>query len=47
MKVVAFTLWLFYSWEKRPQYQMERRLGGPHSWSQRSGKEKIPALARY
>jgi hypothetical protein len=25
--------WLLYPWRKSPQYQVDRKLGGPQSWS--------------
>jgi hypothetical protein len=37
---VVFMPWLLYSWGERPQYPLERRLGGPQSPYECSGKEK-------
>jgi len=38
--VVSFTPWSLYSQGKSPWYPLDRRLGGPQSWSELSGKEK-------
>jgi hypothetical protein len=40
--VVSFMLWQFYTWRKSPWYTLDRRLGGPQSWSGGSGEDKIP-----
>jgi hypothetical protein len=29
-----------FCWGKNPRYPLERRLGGPHNWCERHGKEK-------
>jgi len=39
--MVSFTPWLLYPWE-RPWYPLDRRLGGPQSWSGGGGEEKSP-----
>jgi hypothetical protein len=39
--VVSFTPRLLYPWGKRPQYQLDRRLGGPQSRSGQHGEKKI------
>jgi hypothetical protein len=39
--VVSFTTRPLYPWGKNPQYQLDRRLGGPQSRSGRRGEEKI------
>jgi len=31
---------------KNPRYSLDRRLGGPQSWSGHGGKEKIPVSIR-
>jgi hypothetical protein len=38
--VVSFTHWLLYPWGSSPQYPLDRRLGGPQSWSGFYGEEK-------
>jgi len=38
--MVGFTPWLFYSWGKGSQYPLDRRLGGPQSWSRHGVEEK-------
>jgi hypothetical protein len=44
--VVRFTLRPLYPREKGPQYPLDRRLGGPQSWSGRGGeKKKVSAPA--
>jgi hypothetical protein len=44
--VVSFTTWVLYPQGKRPQYPLDRRLGGPHNRSRRHGEEKIVAPTR-
>jgi hypothetical protein len=39
--VVSFTPWPLYPWGKSPLYPLDRRLGGPQSWSGQRGEEKI------
>jgi hypothetical protein len=38
--VVNFTPWTLYPHGKNPWYLLDRRLGGPQSWSGHGGKEK-------
>jgi hypothetical protein len=38
--VVIFTPRPLYPWGKRPRYFLDRRLGGPQSWSGRGDVEK-------
>jgi hypothetical protein len=40
MGVVSFMPQPLYPQGKSPWYPMDRRLGGPHSWSGHSGEEK-------
>jgi hypothetical protein len=44
--VVSLTLLLLYSWGKNPQYPLNRKLGGPQTWSGHFGEEKslLPLL---
>jgi hypothetical protein len=42
--VVSFTPRPFYPLGNSPRYPLDRRLGGPHSWSGRRGEEKILTL---
>jgi hypothetical protein len=44
--VVSFTPRPPYPQEKSPLYPLDRRLGGPHSWSGRHGEVKILASTR-
>jgi hypothetical protein len=37
---VSFTPWPLYYQVKSPWYPLDRRLGGPQSWSRRGGEEK-------
>jgi hypothetical protein len=38
--VFSFTLWSLYAQRKSPRYPLDRRLGGPQSWSGRGSEEK-------
>jgi len=38
--MVSFMPQLLYFEGKIPQYPLDRRLGGPQSWSEHSGEEK-------
>jgi hypothetical protein len=40
-RVVSFTRRLLYLRERSPRYQLDRRLGGPQSRSERRGEEKF------
>jgi hypothetical protein len=42
--VVSFTLQPLYPRGKSPQYPLDRRLGGPQTWSGQRGEEKILPL---
>jgi hypothetical protein len=39
-RVVSFTSWLLYLQGKSPWYSLDRRLGGPWSYSRHDGEEK-------
>jgi hypothetical protein len=39
--VVSFTLQLLYPQRKNPFYSLDRRMGGPQSWSVHNSEEKI------
>jgi hypothetical protein len=41
---VNFTFLPHYPWRKRPRYPLDRRLGGPHSWSGRYEEGRNIAL---
>jgi hypothetical protein len=43
MWVVSFMPWPLYAYGKSPRYPLDRRLGGPQSWSGRHGEVKILA----
>jgi len=42
--VVSFTPQLLYPQGNSLLYPLDRRLGGPQSWSGNGGKEKLPSL---
>jgi hypothetical protein len=41
-RIVSFTSWPLYPWEKNARFPLDRRLGRPQISSGHSGKEKNP-----